>query len=254
MTFKRKALAWGGVASGAARLLGDVLYPPKCALCHIPVDAAHALCPECFARLNFITKPQCTCCGVPFSYAPLGEMRCGDCLANPPPYQLARAALAYDDVSRPLVTRLKYGDRPHLSILLARLMRQAGHEALQGAEAIVPVPLHWRRQVARRYNQSLVLARQLGQLSDVAVRPDLLQRHKATTPQVGLSRSQRLRNVAAAFSVPESSRPALQGKTLLLVDDVMTSGATLEACSKVLLKGGAAEIRILTLARRVLVE
>jgi ComF family protein len=254
MTFKRKALAWGGMASGAARLLGDVFYPPKCALCHVPVDAAHAICSECFARLNFITKPQCSCCGVPFSYAPLGEMLCGECLADPPPYRLARAALAYDDVSRPLVTRLKYGDRPHLAILLARLMRQAGHEALDGADFIIPVPLHWRRQVARRYNQSLVLAHRLGLLSEVEVRPDLLQRHKATAPQVGLSRSQRLRNVATAFSVPKSCRHTVDGKTILLVDDVMTSGATMDACSKVLIKAGAAEIRILTLARRVLVE
>ncbi len=243
-----------GYGAGAARLLADVLWPPRCALCRTAVDAAHTLCGECFGTLHFIAAPQCRCCGLPFSHAPAGELLCGECAATPPPYDCARAALLYDDASRPLVTRLKYGDQPQLALLLARWMRLAGHAALEGAEAIVPVPLHWRRMLARRYNQSLMLARELGTLSGLPVRPEWLVRRKATTPQVGLSRAQRRRNVAAAFAVPQSSLPLVKGKRLVLVDDVMTSGATLQACTRVLRRAGAAEIRVLTLARRAQVD
>lgn len=250
---KRKGRTFAPVIA-AGRVLADMLYPPRCALCRVPVDGAHTLCADCFGQLQFITDPHCDSCGTPFSHAVAGEVRCGDCLADPPPYTLARAALAYDDVSRPLATRLKYGDQPQLALLLARWMRQSGHAALDGAEMIIPVPLHWRRMVARRYNQSLMLARELGRLSGVPVEARLLRRVRPTTPQVGLSRTQRCKNVAAAFAVPESFRPLLKEKRVVLVDDVITSGATIEACTKALKKAGAAEVRVLTLARRVLVE
>ncbi len=251
---KRKAREGWNVSRSMVRLLGDVLYPPKCALCSAPVDAAHAICTDCFTKLHFISAPHCDCCGLPFEVAPSGPLRCASCLADPPPYTLARAALVYDEVSRPLITRFKYGDRLHLATLLARLMRQAGAEAITGAEVMVPVPLHWRRHMARRYNQSLMLARALAGMSDLPVDPSLLCRIKPTPPQVGLSRSQRRRNVAAAFAVPESSRVLVEGRKILLIDDVMTSGATLEACSRVLISAGASEVRVLTLARRVLVD
>lgn len=248
---KRKALLHSLPVMRALSVLSDMLYPPKCALCRVPVDAAHTFCGECFVRLHFIAAPQCECCGLPFSHASEVALRCGDCLTKAPPYALARAALVYDEVSRPLVTRLKYGDQLHLAPLLARLMGQAGAAVLKEADWLIPVPLHWRRRVRRRYNQSLVLATHLGQQYDVPVLADGLQRIRATVPQVGLSRSQRQRNVASAFQMKEQSRPIIAGKTLVLIDDVMTSGATLHACTKALSAAGAAEIRILTLARRV---
>lgn len=167
---------------------------------------------------------------------------------------MARAPLVYDDVSRPLVTRFKYGDQPQLARVISRLMRQVGHEVLQGADFLIPVPLHWRRRVMRRYNQSEILAQHLGAATRLAVRADVLKRISATTPQVGLSRSQRKRNVARAFSVPSSFQQTLSGRVVVLVDDVITSGATLEACARTLMAAGAAEVRVLTLARRVMVD
>lgn len=240
--------------AGMGHLVADILWPPRCALCRTAVDAAHSVCAECFATLHFVTTPQCRCCGLPFSHAPAGDLLCGACAATPPPYDCARAALLYDDASRPLITQLKYGDQPQLALLLARWMRLAGHTALEGAEVIIPVPLHWRRMLARRYNQSLMLARDLATLTQLPVQPTWLVRRKATTPQVGLSRAQRRRNVAKAFVVPELYRSTVRGKRLLLVDDVMTSGATLEACTHALREAGAAEIRVLTLARRAQVD
>jgi ComF family protein len=172
-------------------------------------------------------------------------------IADPPAYQRARAALRYDDVARSLVSALKYGDRLDLAPLLGGWMARAGAELFEGADALVPVPLHWRRLWTRRYNQSAALARTIATISGVPVASELLARVKSTPQQVGLSRAERATNVQGAFRVPSAAKAAVTGRRLIVVDDVLTSGATSEACARALLRAGAAQVDVLTLARVV---
>ena len=239
------------LARGVATVVLDALLPPRCATCDEPVDRPGCLCLECWSGLTFVTRPLCAVCGDPFETAPPGEPVCGDCLADPPPWGRGRSALRYDDASRPLVLGFKHGDRLHLASLLAGWMGAAGTELLADAEVIVPVPLHRWRLLARRYNQAAVLAHALGRATGIPVSDRALQRVKRTPSQGRLTRSQRARNVQGAFRVEASRRPEIAGRRVLLVDDVLTTGATAGACTRVLLRAGAEAVDLLTLARVV---
>lgn len=229
----------------------DALLPPRCAVCGEPVDRPRTLCLTCWSGLCFLARPQCAVCGHPFETASPGEPVCGDCLATPPPWRRGRSALAYDESSRPLVLGFKHGDRLHLTSLLAGWMRLAGAELLADADVIVPVPLHRWRLIARRYNQAAALAHALGRLSGIPVADRALVRVKRTSSQGHLTKSQRARNVQGAFRVDDRRQSAIAGRRVLLVDDVLTSGATAGACTRVLLRAGAASVELLTLARVV---
>jgi ComF family protein len=173
-------------------------------------------------------------------------------IAHPPSYDRARAAVRYDEVARALVHALKYGDRLDLAPTMGRWMARAGRELLQDCDALVPVPLHWRRLWARRFNQSAALAQVIAaDRSGIAVAHSALARIKSTLQQVGLSKSQRAENVQGAFRVPTERRSEVAGRRLILVDDVMTSGATAEACARALLRAGAARVDVLVFARVV---
>ncbi len=239
------------VAGGAATLVLDALMPPRCAACGEPVDRPRALCLACWSTLTFIGHPCCAICGDPFEVAPPGQPVCGDCLAAPPPWRRARSALRYDAASRALVLGFKHGDRLHLGGLLAGWMRLAGAELLADADVLVPVPLHRWRLLARRYNQAAVLAHALGEVAGVPVSDRALVRARPTPSQGQLTRSQRARNVQAAFRVEGRRQLEIAGRHVLLVDDVLTSGATAGACTRVLLRAGAASVDLLTLARVV---
>jgi ComF family protein len=239
------------VLRGVTTAVLDALLPPRCAACGEPVDRPRTLCLACWSRLSFIARPLCAICGNPFETAPPGEPVCGGCLANPPPWRRARSALAYDESSRPLVLGFKHGDRLHLTSLLAAWMRLAGAELLADAEVIVPVPLHRWRLIARRYNQAAVLAHAIGLSSGVPVADRALVRVKRTPSQGHLTKSQRARNVQGAFRVDDRRRSEIVDRRVLLVDDVLTSGATAGACARVLLRAGAASVDLLTLARVV---
>ncbi len=178
-------------------------------------------------------------------------MQCPDCLATPPAFSKARAALVYDAVSAPLVSALKFQDQWAGLGRHAQMILGAGSDLLRGADALVPVPLHWRRLLRRKYNQSALLAYSISAQSGVACAPALLQRVQATPPQMRLDRATRLRNVKNAFMVPPEHVPQVAGKTLVLVDDVITTGATVEACAHALKQAGASEVRVLALARTV---
>jgi ComF family protein len=234
----------------AAGALVDFALPPLCASCHEPVRAV-GLCAACWSRLSFIAPPYCERLGIPFAYDPGPGVLSMQAIADPPAYQRARAAVRYDDVARGAVHALKYGDRLDIAPMLGRWMERAGRELLAEADALVPVPLHWRRLWARRFNQSAALAAAISAVSGVPVSHTALKRVKATAQQVGLSRSERADNVQGAFRVPPEHKGEVAGRRLILVDDVLTSGATTDACARALLRGGAANVDVLVFARVV---
>ncbi len=228
----------------------EVGLPPLCAACREPVHG-EGLCAGCWSKLSFIAPPFCERLGIPFPYDPGPGVISLEAIADPPSYARARAAVRYDDIARALVHALKYGDRLDLAPMMGRWMANAGRALTGGADAIVPVPLHWRRLWARRFNQSALLAEVIAKASGVRVAHAALKRIKATPQQVGLSQSERAANVQGAFRVPDEGKAEVAGRRLILVDDVLTSGATADACAKSLLRAGAAQVDVLVFARVV---
>jgi ComF family protein len=230
----------------------DTLFPPRCFGCGEMVEATGNLCGSCWSAVDFISAPLCRRCGTPFELDAGAESDCMPCLQSPPPYDSARAVFRYEGDSRRLITGYKYHDRTLATPMFARWLARAGAAQLAQAEVIVPVPLHPWRLLRRRYNQSALLAAALGRLCDKPVQADALRRTRHTTPQAGLTREQRLRNVEDAFAITLRRQPAIAGRRVLLVDDVLTTGATLDACTQALKRAGAQEIYVLVLARTTL--
>lgn len=227
----------------------DLVLPPRCLACGVTVGAVGTLCPNCWRGITFLGAPRCACCGYPFAFD-LGEGGlCGACAAHTPPYDRARAAMRYDDASRHLVLALKHGDRLHLAPALAQWMRRAGAELLGDADWLVPVPLHWTRLFARRYNQAAVLAQALAKTGAPPVAAECLIRRRRTPSQGRKNAAARRRNVAGAFRVRRPSE--VRGKRIVLIDDVLTTGATVEECARALKRAGAARVDVLALARTV---
>jgi len=239
-----------GAWSHAARLALDIALPTLCVACREPVDG-EGVCAECWAKLSFIAPPFCPRLGIPFVYDPGPDMLSMEAISNPPAYARARAAVRYDAVARTLVHALKYQDRTDLAPAMGRWMARAGHELLDEAAVLVPVPLHWRRAWRRRYNQSGALARVIAERSGVKVVPEALQRIRPTQQQIGLSRPQRASNVQGAFKVAAPEQSRIAGRRVILVDDVLTSGATVDACARALLRAKAASVDVLVFARVV---
>jgi ComF family protein len=234
----------------AAGLLLDGLLPPRCLSCGGLTATAGALCPPCWRRIAFVTAPLCPCCGHPFDIDPGPEALCGVCAGRRPVFARARAVFRYDDASRGLVLGFKHADRTALAPSFSAWMARAGAELLREAEVIVPVPLHPWRLFRRRYNQAALLANALGRLSGLPCLPDALVRLRHTPPQGAMGRQPRRRNVHGAFALRRHA--GIDGKRVLLIDDVLTTGATLEECAATLLAGGASAVDVLTLARVVL--
>jgi len=237
--------------AGAARTIVDLVLPPTCLACRKPVGAAGGLCPDCWARMGFIERPFCERLGTPFPHDLGGALLSPAAIVDPPAYERARAVARYSDVARDLVQLLKYGDRLDLTQPLGRWMARTGAELLIDADALIPVPLHWTRLWQRRFNQSAALAHAISKIAGVPVADHVLNRTRATPPQVGLAREERARNVAGAFAVPREARIEVKGRRLVVVDDVLTSGATADACSWALRRAGAARVDVLVLARVV---
>jgi ComF family protein len=229
----------------------DTALPPLCAACRQPVGGSGGgLCAPCWSKVSFIAPPYCERLGIPFAYDPGPGIISMEAIADPPAYGRARAAVRFDDVARDLVHALKYGDRLDLATTMGQWMARAGREILGDADALVPVPLHWRRLFARRFNQAAVLAEVISQASAVPV-SHAVKRVRATQQQVGLSRAERAANVQGAFRVPPGGGAAVHGRRLVLVDDVLTSGATLDTCTRALLRAGARSVDVLVFARVV---
>jgi ComF family protein len=226
----------------------DLVLPPRCLVCGVTIADLHALCPACWSEIEFLGSPQCACCGRPFAETTGSETLCGACLKRQPLYRKARAVCRYDETSKKLILAFKHGDRTDCAPALARWLVRAGADLIEDCELIAPVPLHWTRLFARRFNQAAMLAQAIGRLSGKPVVPDLIDRRKRTPPQGKGSRDQRKRNVAGAFAVPMRRRAALADRRVLLIDDVLTTGSTVEACTRALLGAGAASVDVLTLA------
>ena len=241
----------GQAARAAWRLALDIALPPLCPACREPLGGDGGLCATCWSKLSFIAPPYCERLGIPFVYDPGPGILSMQAIADPPAYTRARAAVRYDEVARGLVHAYKYADRLDLAPVMGRWMAQAGAPLLADADALVPVPLHWRRLWARRFNQAAALAEVMSKSAGVPVEVDLLRRTRATPQQVGLARSERARNVEGAFQVPPERRTAVKGRRLVLVDDVLTTGATVDTCARVLLRAGARDVDVIVFARVV---
>lgn len=229
--------------------LGRLLFPAVCAGCQSAVTRAGSVCPQCWAKLRFIERPYCEVLGLPFSYDLGRGFLSAEAIAEPPPFGRLRAAVLYQDLAAHLVTALKYGDRTDLVPLMAGWMRRAGDELLAEADVVVPVPLHAGRLWRRRFNQAAELGRHVARQSGVPFAPLALKRVKATRTQVGLGQKQRQDNMRGAFRVADPRRFEIEGRRVLLIDDVYTTGATAQSATRALKRAGARDVDVLVFAR-----
>lgn len=229
----------------------DVVLPPRCVLSGEPVDVQGMVSPQAWGMLNFIAPPFCACCGVPFAYSMADGSLCTACLEDKPLFETARSVFVYDDVSRKMILGFKHGDKTFAVRAFVPWMSRAGAQMLAQADLLVPVPLHPSRLLRRRYNQAALMAQALACEADLCCIPDALVRVRATVSQGHMGGADRFRNVKGAFSVHSGRARDVVGKKIVLVDDVLTSGATVSECTRALLKGGAISVHVLTLARVV---
>lgn len=227
----------------------DLALPPLCLNCDAPVGGNQMLCPDCWKDIHFIAPPFCACCGAPFEVPVDADTLCGTCIAHPPIFAAARSAMTYSDASKGLLLRFKHGDRTHPAPAMAAWMRKAGESFWPDTDVLIPVPLHRWRLLRRRYNQSALLAQALGRLTNLPVFVDGLQRIRATPKQGHLNREQRKKNVAGALRLNPRHAPFIADKRVVLIDDVLTTGATANECSRILTEAGAKNVRVVTLAK-----
>ena len=227
----------------------DFALPPRCPGCGSVVDDVHRFCLPCWRKLDFVADPCCARCGLPFEYDQGEGAECGACIADPPPFDRLRAAVAYGEVARTLALKLKYAGRPAVAATLAHFMRR--HMPADGAALLLPVPLHRWRIWRRGYNQSALIATALARRTGASVDLDLLRRVKSTPSLRGMSRMERAKIVRGAFALAPGGKAKLADRDVVLVDDIYTSGATAAACARLLKRSGAKSVNILCWARVV---
>ena len=235
--------------TGALSMTIDAVLPPRCIVSGQIVERQGQVAPDIWAGLDFIADPFCTICGFPFDFEVDEDSQCASCLALPPPYETARAALKYGDTSRDIILGFKHADKTFAVTAFVPWLKRAGKEMLVEADIIAPVPLHYWRMVSRRYNQSALIAQALAKETNKEIIADLLKRTRATPTQGHLNAKQRFRNVRRAFAM--NKKHDVRNKVIVLIDDVYTTGATIKECTKVLVKAGAKKVHVLTLARVV---
>ncbi len=241
------------LALGMAEQLAGLLWPPECPVGHEPVDKSGHLSASAWSKLDFIAAPHCKSCGLPFAYEAGGEgedgLLCGVCIAKPPRFDWLRAPLVYDEAVKGLVLGLKNADRRDMVPSFARWMAMSMADVIEPDAILVPVPLHWMRLISRRYNQAAILARALARETGLQVETDCLYRRRPTPSQAGRGTRARKRNMAGAFGIRRTEK--LSGRSVILVDDVYTTGATVSGCCRMLKKAGAARVGVVTLCRVV---
>ena len=230
----------------------DVILPPRCPVSGDLVDEHGMISAQIWAGLSFISEPYCTCCGIPLDFESETDMHCMACIDYPPVFHTARAAIRYEGVGRDLVLGFKHGDKTHLAQSFIPWIEQVGKEVLDRADYLIPVPLHPWRLVSRRYNQATLMAEVLSKSSNVPYLPLALKRIRSTPSQGHLTFAERKKNVRSAFGLNPKYQSVIEGKALVLIDDVYTTGATVNECAKLLYKNGAKRVDVLTLARVML--
>ncbi len=243
--------ALAGKALWLWRKVVDLIWPPQCPLTGLAVSDPGVVHPDAWVKLTFLDAPRCAICGAPFAYPLQDDMVCGGCIGRRPAYDRARSALVYDEHSRALILALKHAGRTDALPVFGRWMRRAGEVDLKNGGVLIPIPLHARRLRQRRFNQSLLLAHAVSGVTGLDVDPHLLRRLRPTPSQGGLNAVARRRNVAGVFGVRGKACARVRGGRFILIDDVYTTGATLEACAKVLKRADAENVTALTLARVV---
>jgi len=236
------------IKPSAKRLL-DIIYPPHCISCGDSVSQNGTICAHCWGDINFITDPQCYICGFPFDFEALEGSVCAGCTKNPPRFAKARSVFLYDDASRKMITSFKYNDRIENRAAYARWMARVGADMIREADFIIPVPLHFFKLLIRKYNQAALLSHELAKIVDKKVLARAIIRKKYTKTQAAFSHKGRFKNIGGAFKINPKYQQILHGKKILLVDDVITTGATADECAKVLLKAGVERVELLTLAK-----
>lgn len=232
--------------------LAQFAFPATCGGCRRIVSEPGTLCAGCWRKLHFLEKPWCDIYGTPFSHDMGDGFLSAEAIANPPPFGRLRSAVAYNGVARRMAQNLKYHDRTDLARWMAGWMVRAGGELIERADVIVPVPLHRRRFLQRRFNQSAELARAVSSRTGIDYAPEAVIRKRATRRQVGLALKEREDNVRGAFEVPESEDIRVRGRRVLVIDDVYTTGATVSAVAKALLRHKAVGVDVLTFARVII--
>lgn len=230
------------------RAVADAMLPPRCMSCRCRLTDPNNLCGSCWREVHFIRAPLCDKLGIPLPFGGDELMVSAAAYADPPDYDRARAVARYDGRMRTLIHQFKFMDRGDLKVLFGRWLAASGAPLLADCELIMPVPLHRRRLLSRRFNQSAMLAKEVGRSSGLAVYPNGLRRVRRTRPQIGLSEDQRRANVRRAFKLTAAAEAAVAGRRVLLVDDVITTGATVNACARVLKRAGASRVDVLALA------
>lgn len=235
--------------TGLTKKALDFLLPPRCILSGQPVARQGLVAPDVWATLDFISDPLCKVCGVPFEFTDQTGAVCVSCLDDPPEFECARAALIYNEHSRPLILRFKHADQTIAAQCFTPWLLRAGQALLDQADLLVPVPLHPMRLLKRRYNQAALIARELSHATQLPWHHDVLRRVRHTASQGVMSSPQRRGNVRSAFAVPPHRRTLIEGKHLCLIDDVYTTGATVRECTRTLLDAGAEKVSVLCVAR-----
>ncbi|HEY0626885.1 MAG TPA: ComF family protein [Allosphingosinicella sp.] len=237
------------LARGAVRHIVDFALPPRCLGCGAVTAEQHSFCLTCWQSLTFLGEPCCHHCGLPFEYEVGESVECAGCIADPPEFDTVRTAVAYGEIARKVALTLKYGGRPAAAATIAHFLQR--HLLGEQDAILAPVPLHRSRIWRRGYNQSALIAQALSRASGLPVQLDLIRRVKSTPPLKGMSRRQRAETVRGAFHLAPGAKPLIAGRSVTLIDDVYTTGATVRACAKLLKREGAAQVNILCWARVV---